>query len=72
MSRNRSPLLDRPGAVEADGLDAGVAAHYGSDLREQGAKAYRACFAERFKTTPAFAKVTQQAQALLDRLSPTH
>ena len=35
MSRKRSPLLDRPGAVEADGLDAGVAAHYGSDLREQ-------------------------------------
>ena len=37
MSRKRSPLLDRPGAVEADGLDAGVAAHYGSDLREQRA-----------------------------------
>jgi tRNA-modifying protein YgfZ len=37
MSRNRSPLLDRPGSVEADGLDAGVAAHYGSDLREQRA-----------------------------------
>jgi tRNA-modifying protein YgfZ len=31
----RSPLLDRPGAVEAEGPDAGVAAHYGSDLREQ-------------------------------------
>jgi folate-binding protein YgfZ len=37
MSRTRSPLLDRPAAVEADGLDAGVAAHYGSDLREQRA-----------------------------------
>ena len=37
MSLKRSPLLDRPGAVEADGLDAGVAAHYGSDLREQRA-----------------------------------
>ncbi|WP_406048477.1 YgfZ/GcvT domain-containing protein [Kribbella sp. NBC_00889] len=37
MSRMRSPLLDRPGAVEADGRDAGVAAHYGSDLREQRA-----------------------------------
>ena len=37
MSRNRSPLLARPGAVEATGLDAGVAAHYGSDLREQRA-----------------------------------
>src|SRR3954466_2174766 len=37
MSRTRSPLLDRPGAVEADGLDAGVAAHYGSGLREQRA-----------------------------------
>jgi folate-binding protein YgfZ len=35
MSSYRSPLLDLPGAVEADGLDAGVAAHYGSDLREQ-------------------------------------
>ena len=33
----RSPLLDTPGAVEAEGPDAGVAAHYGSDLREQRA-----------------------------------
>ncbi|TDU88934.1 hypothetical protein EV138_2487 [Kribbella voronezhensis] len=32
-------MLDLPGAVEADGLDAGVAAHYGSDLREQRALA---------------------------------
>ena len=30
-----SPLLTRPGAVEADGIDAGVAAHYGDPLREQ-------------------------------------
>lgn len=30
-----SPLLDRPGAVAADGLDAGVAAHYGDPYREQ-------------------------------------
>ncbi|NEA31851.1 folate-binding protein YgfZ [Streptomyces sp. SID13031] len=37
MSLTRSPLLDLPGAVEAGGLDAGVAAHYGSDLREQRA-----------------------------------
>src|SRR5882757_3356004 len=35
----RSPLLNLPGAVEADGLDTGVAAHYGSDLREQRALA---------------------------------
>jgi folate-binding protein YgfZ len=35
MSTCRSPLLALPGAVEADGPDAGVAAHYGSDLREQ-------------------------------------
>jgi len=33
----RSPLLDRPGAVEAGGLDRGVAAHYGDPLREQRA-----------------------------------
>jgi folate-binding protein YgfZ len=39
MSLKRSPLLDLPGAVEAGGLDAGVAAHYGSDLREQRALA---------------------------------
>jgi folate-binding protein YgfZ len=39
MSTKSSPLLDLPGAVEADGLDAGVAAHYGSDLREQRALA---------------------------------
>src|SRR3954451_23672294 len=31
----RSPLLARPGAVEASGADAGVAAHYGDPLREQ-------------------------------------
>ncbi|GAB3517768.1 CAF17-like 4Fe-4S cluster assembly/insertion protein YgfZ [Arthrobacter monumenti] len=31
----RSPLLNTPGAVEAGGPDAGVAAHYGSPLPEQ-------------------------------------
>nr|WP_325209519.1 glycine cleavage T C-terminal barrel domain-containing protein [Salinibacterium sp.] len=31
----RSPWLDRPGAVEADEPDAGVAAHYGNPVREQ-------------------------------------
>lgn len=31
----RSPLLDLPGAVEAEGVDAGVAAHYGSFVGEQ-------------------------------------
>ncbi|WP_375000605.1 YgfZ/GcvT domain-containing protein [Aeromicrobium sp. CTD01-1L150] len=31
----RSPLLERPGAVEADPPDAGVAAHYGGIAREQ-------------------------------------
>ncbi len=31
----RSPLLDLPGAVEAEGADAGVAAHYGSFNGEQ-------------------------------------
>ena len=30
-----SPLLQRPGAVEADGVDAGVAGHYGDPYREQ-------------------------------------
>jgi folate-binding protein YgfZ len=30
-----SPLLTRPGAVAGDGVDAGVAAHYGDPLREQ-------------------------------------
>jgi folate-binding protein YgfZ len=35
MSDYRSPLLDLPGAVAADCLDTGVAAHYGADLREQ-------------------------------------
>ncbi|TQJ41831.1 hypothetical protein FBY33_3950 [Arthrobacter sp. SLBN-112] len=34
-----SPLLSRPGAVEAGGPDAGVAAHYGEPLREQRALA---------------------------------
>jgi tRNA-modifying protein YgfZ len=31
----RSPLLSLPDAVEADGVDAGVAAHYGSFITEQ-------------------------------------
>jgi folate-binding protein YgfZ len=31
----RSPLLNWPGAVDADGLDAGVAWHYGDPLGEQ-------------------------------------
>lgn len=30
-----SPLLDRPGAVAGEGVDAGVAAHYGDPMREQ-------------------------------------
>jgi len=30
-----SPLLARPGAVAGDGVDAGVAAHYGDPFREQ-------------------------------------
>ena len=34
-----SPLLDRPGAVPADGPDIGVAAHYGDPYREQRALA---------------------------------
>jgi folate-binding protein YgfZ len=33
----RSPLLELPRAVEAEGVDAGVAAHYGDPLREQKA-----------------------------------
>ena len=35
MQAYRSPLLEREHAVEADGLDAGVAAHYGDPMREQ-------------------------------------
>jgi tRNA-modifying protein YgfZ len=35
----RSPLLTRPGAVEAEGVDDGVAAHYGDPVREQRALA---------------------------------
>ncbi len=31
----RSTLLDRPRAVEAEGIDAGVAGHYGDPMREQ-------------------------------------
>ncbi len=30
-----SPLLQAPGAVAADGIDSGVAAHYGDPMREQ-------------------------------------
>jgi folate-binding protein YgfZ len=35
VSEHSSPLLNTPGAVEADGPDAGVAAHYGDPMREQ-------------------------------------
>lgn len=42
MSSYSSPLLRRPGAVEAKGLDAGVAAHYGNPSAEQRALARRA------------------------------
>ena len=35
MTDYRSPLLDLPGAVPAEGADAGVAWHYGDPLREQ-------------------------------------
>lgn len=35
MGAALSPVLERPGAVEADGVDAGVAWHYGDPFREQ-------------------------------------
>jgi hypothetical protein len=35
VSGYRSPLLERPGAVEADPPDAGVASHYGDPFAEQ-------------------------------------
>jgi len=35
VALTRSPLLTRPGAVEGDGPDAGVAWHYGDPVREQ-------------------------------------
>jgi len=37
VGEHRSPLLGRPGAVEAAGPDRGVAAHYGDPVREQRA-----------------------------------
>jgi hypothetical protein len=30
-----SPFIDRPGAVAAEGVDAGIVAHYGDPFREQ-------------------------------------
>ncbi|HST66992.1 MAG TPA: folate-binding protein [Mycobacteriales bacterium] len=42
-----SPLLDLPGAVAADGLDAGVALHYGDPMREQRALARGAGWVDR-------------------------
>lgn len=35
LALSSSPLLSRPGAVAGQGLDAGVAEHYGDPLREQ-------------------------------------
>ena len=37
-------------------------------LEEDGAAAYRACYAEKLKPTPAFASLTAQAQKLIDGL----
>jgi tRNA-modifying protein YgfZ len=42
-----SPLLAHPGAVPAEGLDAGVAAHYGDPVREQRALARSAGLVDR-------------------------
>jgi folate-binding protein YgfZ len=42
-----SPLLDLPGAVAADGPDAGVALHYGDPIREQRALARGAAWVDR-------------------------
>ncbi len=42
-----SPLLAEPGAVAADGLDAGVAAHYGDPYAEQRALALAAGIVDR-------------------------
>jgi folate-binding protein YgfZ len=42
-----SPLLATPGAVHAEGLDAGVAAHYGDPAREQRALARAAGLVDR-------------------------
>jgi hypothetical protein len=42
-----SPLLATPGAVPAEGLDAGVAAHYGDPVREQRAMARAAGLVDR-------------------------
>jgi tRNA-modifying protein YgfZ len=43
----KSPLLDRPGAVPAEGPDAGVAAHYGDPFAEQRALARSAGVVDR-------------------------
>src|SRR6516225_8561183 len=43
----RSPLLSRPGAVEAGWPDEGVAAHYGDPMREQRALDASAGFVDR-------------------------
>ena len=42
-----SPLLHEPGAVAADGIDAGVAAHYGDPFAEQRALALRSGIVDR-------------------------
>lgn len=43
----RSPLLDLPGAVPAEGVDGGIALHYGDPLREQRALAEAAGWVDR-------------------------
>ncbi len=62
---DRSPLLDLPGAVGAEGLDAGVAAHYGDPFAEQRALTSSAGVVDRSNRT-----VVEVAGA--DRLSWLH
>ena len=38
------------------------------EIRNQGDADFHRCFAEHFKTTPSFPKLTAEAQALVDAL----
>jgi hypothetical protein len=47
VTQYRSPLLDLPGAVSAEGVDSGIALHYGDPLREQRTLAERVGWVDR-------------------------
>lgn len=54
---------------EASGLKDEAASKEGETLRSDGDKAFRACYAEKIKAMPVYAKLVERAQALLSLIA---